>query len=75
MDMTGPQNHGSWVAVHSDGRQMDGITVMSGNVRMVTRGPDLYRMIFLSSIIFIYLYTNMALEPMTSTSRAPCSST
>lgn len=36
MDMTGPQDNGSLVAVHSGGRQMDVITIISSNVRMVT---------------------------------------
>lgn len=41
MDMTGPQDNRRLVAVHSGGRQMDVITIISRNVRMVTRGPDL----------------------------------
>lgn len=61
MDMTGPQDNGSLVAVHSGGRQMDVITIISSNVRMVTwRGGRLtYTEWFFFQFfkIFSYLYT------------------
>ena len=62
MDMIGSQNHGSQVAVCSLGRQMDVITIISSNMRMVTRAPDMQRIIFLS--LFLVISTpNMGLNP------------